>query len=197
MRTKIKFITSATIILLAMLMVSACDFPSKKIDSKKSELGESPVANESRARDSKEVYGKSEIFFDPADMSVAGGQRFSLDVKMNPQQEQVSAVELHVKFDPAKVRAVDAEISAEILNTLQKPQIDNNKGEISIIAGVPVRDTISFISQTSKIAKINFQSVSGAKGTSVVDFTKETQAAAKDKKGNVISKTTGSKISIK
>lgn len=141
-----------------------------------------------------DVSASSQIYFDPAKTTVGKNQNFTLDAKINPDKNQVTAVELHITFDPAKVHLTDAAAPKEIWGELQSAKIDNTKGTASIIVGIVPKSPPTLVTETTTIATFTFEAIGS--GAAEIDFADSTKAAAKGINTNVVTKMTGAQVAI-
>jgi hypothetical protein len=139
---------------------------------------------------------ESTLYFDPATLAVNGDQTFSLDAKINPGTNQISAVELHVTFDPAKFRLNSLMNNATAFpQVLQAAQINNTNGTASIIVGVSLTNPPSYVTSTQTVATLSF-SVIGTQGVSPINIAQSSQAAALNESVDVIIARNAAQITI-
>jgi hypothetical protein len=137
----------------------------------------------------------SSIRLDPTTDTVAKDQTFSLDAKINPGTNQVTAVEVHITYDAAKFQMTGISASSVFSSVLQAGQYDNAAGTASIIVGVPASNPPSPIITDSTVAAFTLKAI-GQSGTSPIAFTTETKAAALGETGDVIITRTPAQITI-
>lgn len=125
----------------------------------------------------------SSLFFAPSTASISVGQQFTLDARINPATNAVSAVELRVTFDRTKVRLDSIVPSAVFPLEIFPASINNTDGTASIVLGVPFADPS--VIATSSVALFSFTSLSAGVGSSVA-FTIASIAVADGEAGNVI-----------
>jgi|GEM_PF-5262909 len=128
----------------------------------------------------------SELYFISREKKVVVNGDFSLDAMLNPGQNQVSAVELHVKFDQNKFRLDNVETNGSPFSvTLQKANIDNASGVASLVVGIPANNPVVPITVASKIASFFFHSLVDAEKIDV-DISEKSKVAALEERGDVL-----------
>ena len=112
------------------------------------------------------------LFFQPANLSVANDQDFTLDAMFNPPASgQAIAVQLRVTFDASKFQAVDVNNDGSLFNEILKGTgqpdyvIDNNAGTVSI--DLAVKTGGNPVSVLSKVATFKFHSIAAATNSSI------------------------------
>lgn len=145
---------------------------------------------------SSQAAPNSTIAFSPASISVGPSQNFNLNAQINPGSNQVSAVELHVTFDPAKITLTSMSAPSS-WNVLQAAGINNTAGTASIIVGVSPQSPPVYVTTTTTVASLSFTvKTLGTSSTSPVAFASTTQAAANGETGNVITTMTNATVTI-
>lgn len=125
---------------------------------------------------------KSSLFFDQTEKTVAVGEKFSLDVKIDPLGEKINAAQLYFVFDPKLVKVERITASSEFSLELMGTKIDNEKGTASIVLGVPLKNPS--VEKLTTIATLNLQALSAGNGQ--LNFSEKTKAAAAGKSGDVL-----------
>lgn len=128
----------------------------------------------------------SSLYFNPAQFSYGAGENFSIKATIDPGANQVTAVELHLKFDGSKARLDSIDTSASAFSViLQAANIDNSSGIASVILGIPSSTPLVPVSSIAEVATFNFRSL-GQVLPSNITFTGASQAAASGESGNVL-----------
>ncbi|QQR78817.1 MAG: hypothetical protein IPJ68_00860 [Candidatus Moraniibacteriota bacterium] len=135
----------------------------------------------------------STLLFNPASVSVAGDQQFSLDARINPGTNAVSAVELHVTYDQTKFRLDSITASSPFTLELAAASINNTNGTASIALAVPL--TSPSVTTTSTIATFSFHSLASVTGSSIA-FTAASIASADGESGNAIITRTPATVTV-
>jgi hypothetical protein len=135
----------------------------------------------------------STVYVDPASNSVDLNDSFSVDAKINPNTNQVSAIELHIVFDYTKLRLdtiTPNTASGAFPETLTPASINNSAGTASITLGSGSSD---WVTTDIVIATLSFTTIGS--GTSNIALT-GTQAAAHGEGGTdvITTRTSGSVI---
>ena len=130
---------------------------------------------------SKAVGGVS-LYFDPQSPTVSVNSNFTLNVKINPGSEKITAVELYLSFYKDRIEIENIVSTPAFSTVLKAPLIDNNQGQASIIVGAPptapvgsVADVVVIRAKTKNLA-----------GNAVVKVDQNSKAAAIGKSSNVI-----------
>ncbi|MFA4817207.1 MAG: cohesin domain-containing protein [Parcubacteria group bacterium] len=138
----------------------------------------------------------SSIYFEPAAPTMNVNQSLNLDAKVNPGNNQVTAVELHVTFDNSKLRLDSiTPNSTAFPNVLQAAVLGNANGTASIIVGVAATSPLSPVISTATIATFSFHSLATG-DNSAVAFTSGSQAAAVGEDGDVLTARTPASVTI-
>lgn len=137
----------------------------------------------------------SSISLEPATTTVAKDQTFSLDAKINPGTNQVTAVEMHLTFDANKFQISDISPSSVFSSVLQAGQYYNSAGTATVIVGIPAANPPRPVVSDSTVATITFRTI-GQSGTFPIGFSAETKASALNETGDVIIRRTPAQITI-
>ena len=124
----------------------------------------------------------SKLLFDKQQQNVAKGAEVTLLAMENPNGKKITAVDLHVVFDPKLLKLESIEPSDVFSLVLGNAQIDNSAGTASIAVGVPLDGKSTDAAAT--IASLNFQALST--GSATVSYSDKAVAAAENEKGNVV-----------
>ncbi len=138
------------------------------------------------------AWAASTLSFDPSNASVGVGQLVSLDVKITPATNIVSATELYFRYDPARVELLSIVPSSAFSAILSAASINNATGQASITVGTP---PLSPVKDPTSVATISFRTKTAGSPTTVT-FTSATKVAALNEKGNVVSSLTPATIAI-
>jgi hypothetical protein len=121
----------------------------------------------------------------PQSVATSQGQDFSLEAKITPNSNQITAVEVHINYDATKFQISSIAGGSAFPSVLQAGQFDNSAGTASIIVGVAPSNPPAPVTTETTVATFNFNAI-GQSGTSNVTFTTNTVAAAIGESGNVI-----------
>lgn len=136
----------------------------------------------------------SSLYFTPSNINIAPNQTFSLDSTLNPGTNQVTAVEIHVKFDPNGSKLNNITPSSTVFTQLlQGPAIDNVAGTGMIVVGIPVNGSAA--TGITKVATFSFSALSNT-GIFTVSYTPTTIASAYNEPGNVITNLATGQITV-
>ncbi len=135
----------------------------------------------------------STLLFNPASVSVAGNQQFTLDARINPGTNAVSAVELRVTFDQTKFRLDSIAASSIFSLELAAASINNVNGTASIALAVPLANPS--VTTTSTIATFTFTALASVTGSSIA-FTTASIASADGESGNAIVTRTPATVTV-
>jgi hypothetical protein len=141
-----------------------------------------------------EAAPEATLGFDPASPTVSNGQSISIDLRIDPGSNQVTALELHIQFDRTKLQATDITVPSD-LTALMTPEYNNSNGTATIIVGVRPGNPPQGITSPRSVASITFQSISAGSGTISYNTT-DTQIAAIGEDGNVLQGTTSASVTI-
>lgn len=119
------------------------------------------------------------LYFSPATRLVANNQTFTLDARIDPRTNQLTAVEVHVTFDQTKFILDSISTTGSPFSViLQAASINNTNGNASIVVGVPATSPPTPVTADAKIATFSFLSYGGAATNSSIGFTTASVAAA-------------------
>jgi hypothetical protein len=128
----------------------------------------------------------SVLYFTPESQSVKVNSNPQLTAMINPNSNQVTAVELHISFDQTKLRLDGiSTVGSAFSVILQTAQIDNENGKASIIMGVSASSPIQPVANVSKVADFNFQALSTSVNTAVL-ITSNSLVASVGEAGNTL-----------
>lgn len=132
----------------------------------------------------------------PASLNVMPSQPFVLTAKIDPGSNIVSAVEVHLAFDPAKVQL------NSIVNSSAFPQylgsgdlnstINNTAGTAVFSLGI---QQLHPVTSVSEVATLNF-TAKNALSSSQISFSSDTMAAAYNETSNIVSSLIPATVSI-
>ena len=149
-----------------------------------------------RDRKVAEASPESALYFEPASLTTNNDETFSLGARINPGNNQISAVEMHITFDAAKFHLTGINNNASAFpQILQAAQIDNNAGTASITLGVALSNPPSPVTTMTTVATLEFQTV-GNEGSGNIAFVSGTQASALDEGANVLVQMNPASITI-
>lgn len=102
-------------------------------------------------------------------------------IVVNPTTNQVTAVEVNLSFDPAKMMINSITNSGIFAKTLKAPVIDNSAGTASFVYGIDVvaNSTPVPVTTTSDVATINL-TTKGVQGSAVLNIANTSIVTAKD-----------------
>lgn len=144
-------------------------------------------------KDRAEAAPNSTVYINPSSATPAQNSAFNLDAVINPGTNSVSAVEIHVVFDPARLRLnsiTPNSVSGAFTDILQAAQINNSNGTASIILSTGGSSS-GYVTSITTMATLNFTAI--ASGTSSVNLT-GTMAAAQNESSDVITTRTGATV---
>jgi len=127
------------------------------------------------------------LYFDPQNPTLGLNSNFTLNIKVNPGSEKVSAAELYLTFDKDKLQITSIEsvtaFSAGVApkTFLKDPVTDNSLGKASVIVGVLPEAPVGSISDVV-IIKGKTKNVPG---NTLISITHDSKAAAINKIPNV------------
>ena len=127
------------------------------------------------------------LYFDPQNPTLGLNSNFTLNLKVNPGSEKVSAAELYLTFDKDKLQITSIEsvtaFSAGVApkTFLKDPVTDNSLGKASVIVGVLPEAPVGSISDVV-IIKGKTKNVPG---NTLISITHDSKAAAINKIPNV------------
>ncbi|MFZ1655225.1 MAG: cohesin domain-containing protein, partial [Candidatus Moraniibacteriota bacterium] len=135
----------------------------------------------------------STLLFNPASVSIGGDQQFTLDARINPGTNAVSAVELHVTYDQTKFRLDSITASSTFSLELAAASINNTNGTASIALAVPLANPS--VTTASSIATFSFHSLASVTNSSIA-FATTSIAAADGEPGNAIVTRTPATVTV-
>ncbi len=133
------------------------------------------------------------LSLNPATVSKAVGEDFTLEVKMNTAANQIVAVELNLTFDPTKLQAEWIHNGTMFPNILSSGTVGN--GTLSMAVGAT--NTTTPITGTGTVATIKFKALAATSSPVSVRFSQDTFVGALGE-GNVnaLTSTTPATITI-
>jgi hypothetical protein len=138
----------------------------------------------------------SSLYFNPSTATVNEGESFSLDAMINPGENSVSAVELHVTFDPVKFRLDSLSNNAIAFpQVLQVATIDNTNGTASIIVGVASGSPPAYVTSPQAVATFSFEALSAVSDSSI-GIAQSSQAAALGELADVVTARTSATVTV-
>ena len=132
--------------------------------------------------------GGVSLYFDPQNPTLDRDSEFTLNIKVNPGLEKVTAVELYLTFDKDMVQISSFEsvpaFSAGVApkTFLKDPAIDNNLGQASVTIGVLPEAPVEGISDVVIVKG----KTKNTPGNTLINIGQDSKAAAIDKTSNVI-----------
>jgi hypothetical protein len=127
----------------------------------------------------------------PASLVSSLGQTFSENLVYDTGSDRMSAVEVHLSFDPTKLQAQSFAPSGSLPVVLVPPTFDNTAGTASVVLGSSVTAPVSGV---GTYATITFKSV--AVGTAVISYDGTTQTASIGKPSNTLKAASGSVVTV-
>lgn len=125
----------------------------------------------------------------PATLTVAPNDTITVGITVNTGDETISAVELHLKYDAAKLEAQNIIAGSYLPVVLSAGGVGG--GNASIILGsqpgIPQKGS-------GILASVTFKALSPS--SSIIDFDSTTQVAAIGKTGNVLQSSSGSQVTV-
>jgi hypothetical protein len=135
----------------------------------------------------------STLLFDPAGSSVTVGADFTLDARLDPGANQVTAVALRVTFDQTKLRLDSITPSAAFPLVLASAIISNTNGTASI--DVAVNTGAPTVTVPSSVAVFAFHALATATDSPVA-FTTASIVAAHGEAGNALLTRTPAAVTV-
>jgi len=135
------------------------------------------------------------VYFSPASKEIQSGQDLEIEARINPASNEISAVEIHLQFDPSKLHLKQMSHFAEAWNVIAGKTINNENGTANIILGVPIADPPTGVKNDAQMLHLVFETV-GNSGESIISFSEGTEAAAFGETTNVISEKQSARINI-
>ncbi len=123
----------------------------------------------------------SSLYFEPQSPQAQVNASFSTKLKINPSANKVTAIELYLSFDKAKLSLNSLTPSSNLGVVLQAASINNTTGQASIILGA---SPTSPVTSVSDVVTLNF--TAKAQGTANVSVLNTTRAVAIGETGNVV-----------
>lgn len=133
------------------------------------------------------------LYFYPSSTSVAVGDDFTLEARVNPGTNAVSAVEPHVTFDQTKFRLDSITASGAFSLELSAASINNTNGTGSIALAVPLANPS--VTTTTAVATFAFHALATVSNSSIA-FANSSLAAADGESGNVITTRTPASVTV-
>jgi hypothetical protein len=156
------------------------------IDKKDNVLNKDDLKNNSD--EEKEKIDKiSTLSFNDQKQEVGVNEKFSLDAVVDPKGNKVAVADLFINFDPKVLKLDSITPSDNFSLIISDSKIDNGKGVASISLAIPMDR--SAISESTKIATYNFQSVSSS-GNTEVKFVEPTLIGIEGQNSNGLASTT-------
>lgn len=145
------------------------------------------------------AFPNSILSFAPATRSVGLNQTFTLDAMIDPRTNQLTIVELHVTFDPTRLRLDNVSNSGSpFSNYIQVADVDNINGVASVIVAVtlPNPGLVVPVTNYSKVATFYFYTLATGNNLPIA-FTAGSRAAAfEEGSTDVITDRIGSQITV-
>jgi hypothetical protein len=127
----------------------------------------------------------------PVTLNTTTNQTFTVNLNMNTGPDQVSAAELHLTFDKARLQAQSITAGTMLPVLLTAGTFDNAAGTASIIVG---SQPTAPVTSSGTVATITFKAL--ATGTAAVSYANTTITASVGRTGSSLNTTTGSTITI-
>ncbi|MEI8103750.1 MAG: cohesin domain-containing protein [Candidatus Moraniibacteriota bacterium] len=195
--------TTIVIVVFLLIFVSAFLWKYKTTKIASQEDSQSSSQNQASGNDTVSsvtapktlsVRAEGTLAFSPKTLSTAVGQAFSLDAVVFPGKNKISGAELHVKYDPSKMKLVSVKPSTQFSLELQVAKIDNVKGEASIALGVPL-NTPSASGSDQVVAIFSFLAL-GATPSGTVEFLTNSLLSADGETQNVLKTRESAQVTI-
>lgn len=137
------------------------------------------------------------VYMSPANQTKDIGNTFSLTVDMDTASNQVTGVDIRLKYNPSLIEVTSIQKGAGItvLNTEINNLIDNNTGKISY-AIFTVNKANAITGSGVEILKVSGKIKAGASGTALISFDAGTIISGVSEGQNVITGTTPANIII-
>lgn len=134
----------------------------------------------------------STVYINPASSSPSLNSSLDVNAVINPGNNEVSAVELHISFNKSILRlnSITPNTSA-FSDILIAAQIDNNAGTGSIVIATGV--TAGYVTSIQNIATLNFTAIGLGSSNISLDGT---MAAARNEGGDVITTRTPGTVTV-
>lgn len=141
-------------------------------------------------KDTEVTVGNVALSLSPVEVKTGAGEIFKTAVVLDPQMNTVTAVELYLTYDPTILEAQEIKEENYLPVVLNNGKIENGEASI-VLASQPTE-----LKQSSgTLATVTFKALKPAQTN--IDFSEKTRAAALNKTGNVVSKTSGAKVIIR
>ena len=124
------------------------------------------------------------VYFETESVSVGKNSEFSVKIKINPQSEKITGIELNLSFGKDKINLQGLDKSSTFPFVLQQASINNNNGTASITVGVAVPPAIP-ASGISDVVTFRGKS-KDVLGQGILKVEQTSKAAASGKEVNVI-----------
>lgn len=138
--------------------------------------------------------GEVSLMLDPATITAAAGQTFTVEVKVDTKDDALSAAELYVTFDPAYLEAKSITAGSPLPVELQKGKVEEGKASI-VVGSQPSAEDKKGYNGMGSLAKITFMAKKA--GMTEIKLDTNSQANAVGKTGNVVSSHAGTSVDIK
>jgi len=97
-----------------------------------------PASAEGVTLNANDLVPRVELFFSPQTGSFQEGSTFEVPVYINTKGNRINTVELHVRFDPRKLRIVKPSSGTSIIGLwVDAPSYDNERGVLDIAGAIP------------------------------------------------------------
>ncbi len=123
------------------------------------------------------------LSFSPPGIVTTDNGSFSIASQIDPGSNQVSAVELHLKFNPSLVQLTNVASSSAFPVILQSPIIDNTNGTLLLTVGITPLNPVTTV---NTVATFNFHALNQDLFSATFSYDTTTQASAYNETGNVI-----------
>lgn len=123
-------------------------------------------------------------------LSVTVNQAFGLNLDLDTSTDQVSAAELHLTFDPTKLK-VESFTASDTLVVLSEGEFDNDLGLAAITVGAQPNSPLT---GKSTLAVLNFTPL--VEGDTTVSYDAATQTASVGKTGNSLLDASGCEVTV-
>ncbi len=146
------------------------------------------------ARERQEIRKKASgtgvsLMLIPANITASAGQEFTVAISINTKDLTVSAAELHLTYDPAKLQAEQIQIGSFLPVELVPGAVGGGNASITVGA-IPTAPKKG----TDVLASLKLKALTD--GASDINFASTTQVAAIGQTSNVVDTTTGAHIVV-
>ena len=131
------------------------------------------------------------LAINPAMVNTTMGQNFTVNLDINTANDQVSAAEIHLTFDPTKVQVTGITAGTILPVILIPASFNNTAGTATITLGA--QPTLP-ASGLGTLALVNFRAVGS--GNSTIAYASTTQTASVGKTGNTLTSMSSSTVSV-